>query len=289
MNIFWWVYLSVIMLAGGVILFRIRIFLDRLENFRKKSLQKVTEFSPIPTESPKDKMEKYAKDFGIRSIETRFSLIKRIFLPLIFLLWLLLITIPFLPMISAISSSIIVAFITGVIVIATKPIVENAIAGILISFAQPIRIGDTVKVDNSYGTIEEITITHTKLKLWSWQRHIIPNRILLEKEFLNYSIVDEYIWAYVEFWVSYEADMDLVEKLAIQSAKNSNSLLNCEDPSFWIMGLKEESICCWIAGWAESPWRSLGTKNKHSKRIDTIFSKRRHRHSFEKYTIPVPR
>lgn len=251
MELFWWIYFSVVIVFGLLILFRTKVFLDRLENYRKKSLKKITIFSPTSIEYPED-TKKSTKDTGIRSIETRFSFINRIFIPLILIFWLFLIILPFLPIIPAIFSSILVAFLTGIIAITTKPLVENAIAGIVVSLAQPIRIGDTVKIGEYYGTIEEITITHSKLKVWNGQRYIIPNRNLLEKEFINYSIKDESIWAHVEFWVSYDANIDLVESIAIKAAKESSTLLNNEEPSFWIMGLGEDSICCWIAGWTHS-------------------------------------
>lgn len=252
MDIFWLTYLGITSVAGIIILLWLRKFLGHLEFYRKKSLHQVTEFSPVLTESPKDSLSKTARKYGIQSIETRFSMIKRILIPIFLLFWLFLLLIPFFPSMPTVFVSILVAVITAIVAITAKPIVENAIVGILISFSQPIRIGDTVKIDGYYGTIEEITITHTKLKTWSWERYIIPNRMMMEKEFLNFSIIDEFVWAYVEFWVSYEVDIDLVETLAIQAAKN-DYFLDCEQPSFWVMGLGQAGICCWIAAWANSP------------------------------------
>ncbi|WP_372367740.1 mechanosensitive ion channel family protein [Candidatus Uabimicrobium sp. HlEnr_7] len=252
MYIFWLTYFSVIGLIGIVVIFRLRKFIDGLEIYRKKALRKVIDFSAVPTDSPMD-LDKWSQDAGVKSIETRFSMIRRILAPFVFFFWFFLLFVPLFPTIPAVFASILAAFITGLIAIITRPIIENAIAGIVISFSQPIRIGDTVKIDGHYGTIEEITITHTKLKVWNWQRYIIPNRILLEKEYLNYSIVDEFIWTYVEFWVAYNVDIDLVKSVAISCAQQSQYLLNCEEPAFWVMGLEQKSICCWVAGWADTP------------------------------------
>ncbi len=271
MDIYWLTYTGAVGLLGILILLWVKKFLDRLENYRKKSLQKVTEFSPVATESPENSPNKSAQTYGIQSIQTRFSMIKRIITPLYFLLWIFFLLIPFFPSMPTVVISILVAVITGIVVITSRPIVENAIAGIVISFSQPIRIGDTVKVDGYYGTIEEITITHSKLKVWNWERYIIPNKVMLEKAFLNYSIIDEFIWAYVEFWISYEVDVDTVESLALQAAQKSDYLLDCEKPSFWVMGLEEKGICCWIAGWASSPANAWELKTSIRKNLIKSF------------------
>ena len=273
MEIFWTVYFSTVGIAGIYIILRIRKFIDRLEMYRKKSLQRVQEFSPIPTDFPDGVENKSVRAAGIESIETRFSMIRRILAPFILLFWACLIFIPLFPTIPAVFASILAAFITGLIAITTRPIFENAVAGMVVSFSQPVRIGDTVKIDGHYGTIEEITITHTKMKVWDWQRYIIPNRSLLEKEFINYSIVDEYIWAYVEFWVSYDVDMEMLESLSLEAAKKSRYLLDCEDPAFWVMGLRENSICCWLAGWAATPGDAWELKTSIRKELIKSFQK----------------
>jgi small-conductance mechanosensitive channel len=61
------------------------------------------------------------------------------------------------------------------------------LAGIQISLSQPIRIGDSVIVQNEYGVIEDIGLTFVTVKLWDERRLIVPTPRFLEEPFQNWS------------------------------------------------------------------------------------------------------
>ncbi|MCP4753246.1 MAG: mechanosensitive ion channel [Proteobacteria bacterium] len=149
--------------------------------------------------------------------------------------------------------SVVVATSAVLIGIAAKPFVENLLSGMLISFSNPIRIGDTVIIDGIYGTVEDVTITHTIIKEWNWRRYIITNSRMLQKDVVNCSITDNYQWAHVEFWVDYDTDLESVGETAIAAATRSQYYTDYEPPRFWIMEMEKEAVKCWVAAWADSP------------------------------------
>jgi small-conductance mechanosensitive channel len=61
------------------------------------------------------------------------------------------------------------------------------LAGIQLSLSQPIRIGDSVVIENEYGTIEDIGLTHVAVRLWDERRLIVPTPRFLEQPFQNWS------------------------------------------------------------------------------------------------------
>jgi small-conductance mechanosensitive channel len=136
---------------------------------------------------------------------------------------------------------------------AAKPFIENIIAGMVITLSKQFNVGDTITIKENYGVVEDITMTHTIVKLWDWQRFVIPNVNMLRENFVNYTIVDESQWARVEFWISYEADVELVRELAIKIAKENPYIKSNTDPNFWIMDMTSENIRCWIVGLTDSP------------------------------------
>jgi len=107
--------------------------------------------------------------------------------------------------------------------------------------------------DKEYGTIEDITPTHTVIKLWDWRRYVVPNANMLTKEVLNYSTNDTFLWAKIEFYVSYEADLEWVREKAVEVAKASPYFAGNEDPQMWVMRMDKEAVQCWLAAWAKSP------------------------------------
>ncbi|MBA2651709.1 MAG: mechanosensitive ion channel [Tatlockia sp.] len=60
-------------------------------------------------------------------------------------------------------------------------------SGLEIALTQPIKIGDSVVIDNEKGVIEEINFRSVVIKLWDWRRLIVPTNYFLEKTFQNWS------------------------------------------------------------------------------------------------------
>jgi small-conductance mechanosensitive channel len=75
---------------------------------------------------------------------------------------------------------------------------------------------------------------------------------MLQKEVVNYSVESPYIWAHVEFWVSWEADLSVVEYIALSVARQNMLDKTYEQPRFWVMGMEKDAIKCWVAAWNNS-------------------------------------
>jgi small-conductance mechanosensitive channel len=83
------------------------------------------------------------------------------------------------------------AGVVGVVVgIAAQKSVANLLAGIQISWAQPFRIGDRVKISEDVGWIEEVTFTYVAMKTWDGRRRMFPITYFTENEFENWSRTD---------------------------------------------------------------------------------------------------
>ena len=142
------------------------------------------------------------------------------------------------------------AIITGM---AAKPFIENFLSGIAITSSKMLNIGDTILMNGNYGTIEDISPTHTVVKLWDWRRFVIPNTKMINQEFVNYSLQDKWLWAHIEFFVSPDSDLQQVKELAEGAARKSRHFKSVEGPAFWVMDSEKDSIKCWLAAWASSP------------------------------------
>ena len=71
------------------------------------------------------------------------------------------------------------AGISGLIVgFAARSTLGNAVAGVTIAFAQPVRIGDEVELRGERGVVEDITLLFTVIRLCDGKRMIVPNDTL---------------------------------------------------------------------------------------------------------------
>jgi small-conductance mechanosensitive channel len=82
------------------------------------------------------------------------------------------------------------AAVIGLVVgLAAQSTLSNFIAGILIAFTQPLRIGDRVEVDDGEGVVEEIALTYTTIRLDDGTRLVTPNAKLAAETIRNSTIV----------------------------------------------------------------------------------------------------
>lgn len=217
--------------------------------------------SAVETDAPPQDQSGELKEIGITSIEGQFSFFQK-FLPIIFLgLWLVFMTFPLLGKLPAAYFSIFLAVISAIAGLSMRPFLENFFSGLIILIFKSVKIGDTVIVNNHYGLVEEIGLSHCVVKKWDWTRILIPNSSFLSQEIQNLTKQDKYIWAHVEFYVSPDVDIHEVKKLSLEVARKSNFFMPTESPSFWVMDLKPDSIKCWLAAWAETPDQAWELRN----------------------------
>jgi len=101
------------------------------------------------------------------------------------------------------------AGIAGLVIgFAAQRSMSTILAGIQLSFTQPIRIGDTVVVENENGVIEEITLTYAVVRTWDLRRLIVPITYFLEKPFQNWSKGSPETLGAVTLAVDHLADID---------------------------------------------------------------------------------
>lgn len=83
------------------------------------------------------------------------------------------------------ASSAVVGLVIG---LASQRTLGNFVAGLLIAFAQPLRLGDRVQVEGSWGIVEEIGISYTFIRCEDGSRLVIPNEKLASDTIRNSTI-----------------------------------------------------------------------------------------------------
>tara|TARA_B100001248_G_scaffold262427_1_gene258358 strand:- start:14297 stop:15217 length:921 start_codon:yes stop_codon:yes gene_type:complete len=262
-------------LVAGIAYLSIRVGLRKLRDLeadRLESAESMEVSEAVETESPDEDSDNIIRRRAVSSIESRFQTIRNFYVPLVLSLAAVFILIPFLSTISASYLSVFAGAFAVLVGIAARPLIENLISGMVITFSQPIRINDTVIIDDKYGTVERINLLYTVVKIWNWRRYNIPNHVFLQKEFENLSQTDEHEWAYIPFHVSPEANLERVKEIAKQAIR-CKYLLEIEPPSFWVMKLNESSVECWVAGWAANPAETWALKSSTRKRLMELLQK----------------
>jgi small-conductance mechanosensitive channel len=113
------------------------------------------------------------------------------------------------PQVRAVAGAILAsgAVIGLVVGFAAQRTLGNFIAGLLIAFTQPVRIGDVVEVDGVPGVVEEIALTYTFIRTRDDVRLVIPNEKLASDTIKNASIVSREKLAQVTLNVPLDKDL----------------------------------------------------------------------------------
>ena len=67
----------------------------------------------------------------------------------------------------------------------------NFIAGIIILFEQPVRVGDVVEIDGVAGVVTKIRIRATTITNWDRKDYIVPNKEFITGKLLNWTRSDQ--------------------------------------------------------------------------------------------------
>jgi small-conductance mechanosensitive channel len=108
------------------------------------------------------------------------------------------------------ASSAVVGLVVG---FAARQTLANGIAGILLAITQPIRIGDLVTFEEETGSVEDMRLTYTYIRLDDGRRLIVPNERLAESSVVNHTILETRVQVEVSVWLPPDADLEQAMKL----------------------------------------------------------------------------
>ncbi|TMK72929.1 MAG: mechanosensitive ion channel [Actinobacteria bacterium] len=109
------------------------------------------------------------------------------------------------------ASSAVLGIIIG---FASQRTLGNFVAGLLIAFTQPLRLGDEVTVEDTEGVVEEIGLIYTFVRTENGDRLVIPNEKLASDTIRNATIRSREKVAEIMVQVPLSADLRaVVERL----------------------------------------------------------------------------
>jgi len=124
----------------------------------------------------------------VRRVRTQVSLIMRVVTAIVGVVAAASMLLTFPAMRAAGASLLASAGILGIVAgVAAQSTLSNLFAGLQIAFGDMVRLGDTVVVDDEWGTVEEITLTFLTVRTWDERRITMPVSYFTSKPFENWS------------------------------------------------------------------------------------------------------
>ncbi len=132
---------------------------------------------------------------------------------------------------------------------AAQTTMANLVAGVIIAFSQPIRLGDNVRIEGEYGSVESIGLFYTHIRTWDNRRLVIPNKLLSDQAVRNYTLVDPRMPAQVLLRLDYSADIDAVREMLLEEARAHPLFLPDPAPSVQVVAADDVGLTVRLMAW----------------------------------------
>lgn len=116
------------------------------------------------------------------------------------------------------------------------------VSGVIILFDRTVKVGDIVDIDGNIGEVEDIRMRTTAILTRDNKNMIFPNSLLTKEKLINFSHNDNIVRFQVDIGVHYDSDVELVEKLLIEAAKENKDISQSKEPFVWLEEFAESSL-----------------------------------------------
>ena len=111
-----------------------------------------------------------------------------------------------------------------------QEIFANFVSGIILLFERPIRVGDTVTINDVTGTVAKIRIRAITMIDPDRKEVIVPNKSFVTGQVTNWALSNTVTRLVVSVGVAYGSDLELVKCLLLQAANELPTVLRDPEP-----------------------------------------------------------
>ncbi|WP_068869936.1 mechanosensitive channel MscK [Edwardsiella tarda] len=121
-------------------------------------------------------------------------------------------------------------------------IFSNFIAGLIILFERPVRIGDTITIGSYSGSVNKIRIRSTTITDFDRKEVIIPNKAFVTERLINWSLSDTVTRVLIKVGVAYGSDLDKVREILLQAAGENPRVMAEPEPQVFFLAFGASTL-----------------------------------------------
>ena len=140
-----------------------------------------------------------------------------------------------------------------------QKVASNYVSGFIILLERSIRLGDLVTVDNRHGIVTSIKGRYTVIKSLDGTESLLPNETLIISTVVNHSYTDPVTSLKLPITVSYDADLDRVTELLLETAAGIPRILKGPAPAILVKNLGDNGIELEFVVWIRDADQGLAT------------------------------
>lgn len=151
---------------------------------------------------------------------------------------------------------------------AFKDIGENFLAGIMLAFDRPFRVGDIVEISGQQGKIVGLALRTTRIKSFDGKDIYVPNAAVVKNPVINYTI-DGYLRYDFPVGLDYGSDVSEAIEVIMATLRNIDGILWEEKaPSVSVSSLNPSTVNLTVYFWLNTFDESVSAGNVRTHAID---------------------
>ncbi|TYL37040.1 mechanosensitive ion channel protein MscS [Natronococcus pandeyae] len=172
--------------------------------------------------------------------------------------------------------------ITAIVALTARETLAAMLAGFILLFSRPFRVGDWIEVNETSGIVTDVTIFTTKIQTFDDKHVLVPNDEVTSSQLTNYSR-NEQLRLEVEVGVDYETDLERAREVAADAVEELESVKDAPNPQVVAKRFGDSSILLECHAWIGQPTmrRTLDARTDMIEAIRAAFDR-------EGIDIPYP-
>lgn len=152
-----------------------------------------------------------------------------------------------------------------------QKVISNLVSGIILLMDKSIKPGDVVAVQDTYGWVQSFGARYASVVTRDGIEHLIPNEEFITQRVENWSYTDSKVRLKVPIGVSYDSDLRLAMRLAIEAAEEEPRVIDDPAPKCLLLEFGDNSVNLELRIWIADPQE--GVRNIRSAVLLRVWDK----------------
>lgn len=152
-----------------------------------------------------------------------------------------------------------------------QEVFANFVAGIILLFERPMRLGDVVTVGDISGKVSQIRMRATTIQQFNGRELIVPNKTFITGELVNWTLSDTVLRIEVPVGIAYGSDTEKARDILLGIANDHPKILDDPEPGVVFGAFGDSALDFELRVHVGSADHLQGTKNDLHYRIEKQF------------------
>lgn len=152
-----------------------------------------------------------------------------------------------------------------------QEIVANFISGLIILFERPVRVGDTVSIGSTVGTVSKIKIRAITITDFDNFEVTVPNKAFITGTVQNWSLPNEVTRLVIELRVAHGSDVEQTQQIMLNVARANPRVLPAPEPRAFFLAFGKHALEFELRAYVGSVADRVPTRHELHVALDAAF------------------